>query len=112
MNIFIVLGMLDADTFVRYRASIELKSPLARDLSLLGLGYLPRDLRTWALMKTLIIERLSARERDEGAPFSPDEERLTMDDIAYILSCAGVCYSKHELFAQMAHRARLEKVLA
>ena len=105
------LGMLDADTFVRYRASIELKNPLARDLSLLGLGYLPRDLRTWASMKALITERLSAREKDEGAPFSADEERLTMDDIAYILSCAGVYYSKHELVTQMAQRARLEKVV-
>ena len=100
-------GMFNVDTFVKYRKNIELKKPLAKELDTLGLGYLPERLRLWALVKTLIHERLSVRDPEN--PRQRNDGRLDLEDMSYILCCAGLCYTKGEIVDQMIVRARYEK---
>lgn len=97
-------GFMNVKSYQEYRKTVELKYPLASELSDLGIGFLPPDLKRWGLMKVLIKERLSLH------PQVDLETRLTLDDAEYILSCSGLCYAREELFAQMIVRAKFEKV--
>jgi hypothetical protein len=97
---------MQADSFVEYRKSIELKYPLAAELTQLHLGFLPPLLERWKTIKELTQERLSHRPADERHA----DERLSIDDVSYILCCAGLGYSREEIFSRMILRAKFEKV--
>ena len=81
---------------LQFREAVELKHPLARELQFLGLGYLPEKLRLWALLKTLIAERMAAREFDTHNKLRSDG-RLSLDDTMYVLCCAGICFTREEV---------------
>jgi len=59
---FTPCGQLTVDEFIRYRERIELLQPIAPELRLLGLNYLPDYLLEWAKCKRLVEEVLSMRE--------------------------------------------------
>lgn len=97
-------GLLRVGDMVQHRVDIELADGLTADLRLSGLGYLPRLLERWALVKTLIEEAFLARKPDSVD--NPD--RLNREDASFILCNAGLCYSKEEYFRLMIRRARFE----
>jgi len=99
-------GFMNIKSYQEYRKVVELKYPLAAELAQLGLGYLPPVLKRWALIKILIQERLALHsDTDVGS-----DVRLSLEDAAYVLCCAGLCYSREELFETMIVRAKFEKV--
>lgn len=69
-----------------------------------------KNLCLWALVKTLIQERLSARVGENANDKLRNDDRLSLDDMMYILSCAGLCYTKEEIISQMIVRSKYEKM--
>ena len=54
-------GEMTVDSFLRYRALIELEQPLSKELEYFQLGFLPEKLLSWAELKRLIKELLHYR---------------------------------------------------
>ena len=100
-------GRLGVYEFVRYRELIEMRQPLARELSLAGIGYLPALLKQWALLKVLIAEVLAVRSEAR----SRDERGLGYDEIQFVLCNAGIVFTRPEFFNQMLDRAAKEKTM-
>eukprot|EP01041_Mallomonas_annulata_P009657 gene9657-20083_t len=96
---------ISSDQFVKYRRVVERRLPLARDLERLRLGYLPRIQQLWIRLKELIKDVYI--HRSDGKT----EERLDMNEVAYILCNSGLCFTRTELIQAMIIRTRKEKVI-
>lgn len=81
------------DAFVEYRKRYELEHPLTEDLDRLKLGYLPQPLRLWARVKALYSEAVRARRVGSGE----SEDRIHVDEIAYVLHNAGIQFTREEV---------------
>ena len=73
-------GRLDVDAFVQYRALIEPQQPLARELRMAGLGFLPPLLQQWSMLKVLIAEGLPASSEARGQ----DERALGYAQVQFV----------------------------
>ena len=89
-------GYVDRDAFIAYRKSSELEYPLTPELDRLNLGYLPQPLRLWAYLKVLCAEVLRARRKVASAG---TDERLHVDDVAFVLHNAGIQFTREEVTA-------------
>ena len=87
-------GYVDREAFIAYRRSHELEYPLTPELERLNLGYLPQPLRLWARLKDLSGEALRARRKVASAM---TEERLHVDDVAFVLHNAGIQFTREEV---------------
>lgn len=100
-------GRLDVEAFVQYRALIEPQQPLARELRMAGLGFLPALLQQWSTLKVLIAEVLAARSEARAQ----DERGLGYDEVQFVLCNAGIVYTRPDFFSCMLDRALREKTM-
>ena len=107
-------GQIDIHDFIEYRKRIERLYPLAHELEKSGVGFLPRIQKLWSTIKILIQEVLAIRSTidSDGEVITRQDNRLSLEEATFVLSCAGICYSREELMRNMIPRARLEKALA
>ncbi len=103
------LGRVNLKEFTKYRAIVEPKQPLARELDIVRLGYLPQKLALWRdinLIMKEVLEDLPERSRREA-----EEGRgLAFEDVQYILCNLGITYTRPEFLALMEGRAQLENL--
>jgi len=101
------LGRLEINSFIKYRELIEPRQPLARELELLKLGFLPKKMKLWSLTKSLIKEVLSFR----SAARAEDDRGLNYEEVQYVLRNVGIAYKRPEFFRVMWERSMMEKLM-
>jgi len=100
-------GRMDLDNFIKLRELMEMRQPLARELTMVGMSCLPELLRRWASIKTLIGEVLAVRSEARAQ----DDRGLGYDEIQFVLCNAGIVFTRPEFFFHMLDRALKEKTM-
>ena len=100
-------GRINVDTFVRLRELMEMRQPLARELALVRMSFLPALLRRWSFINILIGEVLSIRSEAR----SEDVRGLNYDETQFVLANAGIVFTRPEFFRHMLDRALHEKTM-
>lgn len=95
-------GKVDVDGFIHYRTAIELKRPLAHELELLGIGFLPKTQKIWAHVKFLIDELYTHRKVITATHTLGPE--LNLEDLGFLLANLDMTYSRHEIVLYMIQR--------
>lgn len=100
-------GRINLENFVKLRELIEMKQPLARELKMVELGFLPPLLKEWSEIKTLVSEVMSVRSEARAQ----DSRGLNYDEAQYVLANAGIVFTRPEFFFHMVSRALREKTM-
>ena len=87
---------------------MEPKQPLANELNIVGLGYLPHTLALWRDINEVVRDALVGKTAQ--ARRDAETKGLTFDDIHYILCNVGITYSYPEFLRHMETRAQLENM--
>lgn len=103
------LGRVNLKEFIKYRAIVEPKQPLARELEVLRLGFLPHTLALWKKINGMIHELLT-QKTEPSRKDAVDGRGLAFEDIHYILSNVGITYTFPEYLTHMETRAQLENL--
>jgi hypothetical protein len=101
-------GRVNLKEFIKYRRLVEMRRPLAKELGIVKLGYLPPTLSLWSKLKTIVKERLE--DLSEAKRANVIERGFTFDDIHYLLSNVGITYTYPEYLENMLARASLENL--
>lgn len=102
-------GKVNREGFNEYRKVIELEQPLAAELRILGLSYLPKLQSQWRVINAMIQDvyhhrQISGTNRDIG-------NMLDLDDVAYVLGNADIIFTRREFILNMLNRAPFELVM-
>lgn len=103
------LGRVNLKEFINYRAIVEAKQPLARELESLCLGFLPFTLALWKNINGMIQEALVGKT-EKGRRDAVEGRGLQYEDIHFILSNVGITYTYPEYLTHMKTRAQIENL--
>jgi hypothetical protein len=109
-------GRLGPDGFCLYRAAIESRHPLERDLLTVGIDVLPRSLAQWEKNK-LCFDRVDNEHPEESQYGEPIFGRVPVSQLQQLVADSGevltgeqVCYaparSKHSIRRSLRRRRR------
>lgn len=104
-------GSVDVEEFVKYRALVERKVPLAPDLVKANLGYLPFLQQRWSTVKQRVKEAFDRRDEEEEE-LEFDASKLSLEEFSYIAATSGLSFSRYEIQLAMCRIARFDNTMA
>ena len=103
-------GTVNVDEFVKYRALVEPRVPLAPDLVKASLGYLPFLQQRWTTVKQRMKEAFDRRDEEEELEF--DAAKLSLEEFSYVAATSGLSSSRYEIQLAMCRIARFENTMS